>query len=62
MQNESSFNSCLLWQVLLILDLPSVIYLKKMRDQVDYLSADKHQSFLQGSANDFVGCGQACPK
>ena len=33
-----------------------------MRDQVDYLSADKHQSFLQGSANDFVGCDQACPK
>ena len=35
---------------------------KRLRDQVDFLFADKHQSFLQVSALASGGCGQACPK
>ena len=36
--------------------------LKKLKDQVDYLFAEKHQNFLQVSAIAFAGCGQVCPK
>ena len=35
---------------------------KKLRDQVDFLLADKHHSFWQVSAIAFVGRGQVCPK
>ena len=38
-------------------------YLKKdLRDGVDFLSADKHQGFLQVDTIIFYGNGQACPK
>ena len=35
---------------------------KKIRDEADFLSADKHQSFLQFGAIAFGGYGQMCPK
>ena len=40
----------------------SVISLKKLRDQVDFLFAGKHHIFLQVSAIAFGGRGQVCPK
>ena len=40
-----------------------VLYLKKeVRDQVDFLHVDKHQSFLQVDNIDFGGRGQVCSK
>ena len=35
---------------------------KKVRDQVGFLHADKHQSFLQGGTIIIDGHGQAFPK
>ena len=35
---------------------------KKLRDQVDLLFTDKHQSFVQASAIAFGWHGQSCPK
>ena len=41
----------------------SLKYLKEeVRNEVDILLADKHQSFLQGDAIIIGGCGQACPE
>ena len=41
--------------------LLNVISVKKLRDQVDFLFADKHQGSLWVSAIASGGCGQACP-
>ena len=32
-----------------------------MKDEVDFLSADKHQKFLQIGTTILGVCGQACP-
>ena len=40
----------------------SLQYLKKeVRDEVDFLHADKHQRFLQIDTIILGVCGQACP-
>ena len=40
----------------------SVISVKKLRAPVDFLSANKNESFLQGGAITFGGCKQTCSK
>ena len=49
------------WPIRLQDSLKSNIF-KKLRNQLDFLFADKHKSFLQVDFTAFGGRGQACPK
>ena len=64
MESESSFDSCdsianpMPGKIHILELLPKMV----LANQLIFLFADKHQSFLQVSASAVNGCVQACPK